>query len=382
MAWDWSGRRVLQISPQRWDDIKLSKHHYAAEMAALGAHVYFLEPPGSGDTRGVNLTRVEPNISVVRYSTFFPYALKFRSRALFNLLMRRQARLIRRAISEPLDLVWDFDNAYQFTDLSVFGAPRSVFHLMDAAVAGMRGDKNADLVLSVSRLLLDAVQPLKAPTAVVTHGLGKAYVDHARRKLSQPAAPDARPFQRVGYVGTLFGAAVDREAILNLVTAFPEVEFHFVGPAEMAQAAARGHAEWLASLRAQKNCVLHGRQDADYIVALSDTIDAWLVCYSVAGDINGGADSHKILEYLAMGAPVLSSWIAAYEGSPLLAMADRDSNDALVPLLRGLIEDATARGPAARRERMTYALGHAYQAKIAAVGERLDNLETRPGQSS
>ena len=163
MAWDWSGRRVLQISPQPWDGIKVSKHHYAAEMAALGAQVYFLEPPNTGRGAGVTVSSVAPGISVVRYKTFFPYALKFRSRGLFNLLMRRQAHLIRRAIGKPIDLVWDFDNAYQFSDVRVFGAPRAIFHLMDAAVAGMKGDKNADIVLSVSALLFDAVRPVKAP---------------------------------------------------------------------------------------------------------------------------------------------------------------------------------------------------------------------------
>jgi hypothetical protein len=374
MAWSWNGLTVLQISPQRWDDIKLSKHHYAMEMAALGAHVHFLEPPNLKGSRGVTVTPVAPNISVVRYVPFFPYALKFRARPLFNLLMRRQARLIARAIAKPIDFVWDFDNAYQFTDLSVFGARRSAFHLMDAAVKGLRGDKKADLVLSVSGLLLDAVRPLAAPTAIVSHGLGRAYVSYAKRKLAEPAV-SARPgpFRRVGYVGTLFGA-VDRQAILDLVVAFPDIEFHFVGPAAMAQATAKGHGEWLKALAAQKNCVLHGRQDADFIVGLADTIDAWLVCYGVADDINQGADSHKILEYLAMGAPVLSSWIAAYDGSPLLAMAGKGSNADLIPLLRGLAADTDARGPAARADRMRYALDHSYEAKIAAVGELLDGL--------
>ena len=75
-----------------------------------------------------------------------------------------------------------------------------------------------------------------------------------------------------------------------------------------------------------------------------------------------------------MGGPVLSSWIAAYEGSPLLLMAERGSNEALVPLLRQLVADPLPRTRAERDLRMAYALDHSYEAKIRTVAELLDNL--------
>ena len=36
--------KVLLISPQHWGTMRVTKHHYAIELAKLGHEVFFLEP--------------------------------------------------------------------------------------------------------------------------------------------------------------------------------------------------------------------------------------------------------------------------------------------------------------------------------------------------
>jgi energy-coupling factor transporter ATP-binding protein EcfA2 len=41
------GKNILVISPEAWGKSKLSKHHYALTLAAIGNKVWFLQPPNA-----------------------------------------------------------------------------------------------------------------------------------------------------------------------------------------------------------------------------------------------------------------------------------------------------------------------------------------------
>ena len=38
-------KKVLVLSPQSWGKMRISKHHYALKLAALGNEVCFVNPP-------------------------------------------------------------------------------------------------------------------------------------------------------------------------------------------------------------------------------------------------------------------------------------------------------------------------------------------------
>ena len=59
-----SDKRILIISPEPWDHIPVSKHHYARKLAKLGNRVYFLNPPGQQ-----NSLREDGGVVVVDYKT-------------------------------------------------------------------------------------------------------------------------------------------------------------------------------------------------------------------------------------------------------------------------------------------------------------------------
>ncbi|MCU0578607.1 MAG: discoidin domain-containing protein [Desulfobacterota bacterium] len=119
------------ISPQPWAGLQVSKHHYARALAARDWRVVFIDPPAElGKPGRIEQTATEVSgIFRLRYQTFFPYRLKFHARPLFDLLMWRQAKRLVQAAGRP-NLVWDFDNAYQFRD---FGPYRVYSRLVQPA---------------------------------------------------------------------------------------------------------------------------------------------------------------------------------------------------------------------------------------------------------
>src|SRR5690606_833073 len=72
-------KNVLIISPEPWDHIFVSKHHYAIHLAQRGNKVFFLNPPG--DYEKIEKTEIV-NVSCVYYKSFisglryFPSSLK------------------------------------------------------------------------------------------------------------------------------------------------------------------------------------------------------------------------------------------------------------------------------------------------------------------
>lgn len=369
------GLLILIISPQPWEGLQVSKHHYAAELARLGHDVYFLNPPSmQGSPGAVRIAPAadQPRIRVVDYRPWLPYRLKFHLRRMFDVGMRRQARLIIRAIGREPDLVWDFDNAYQFTDLKAFGAKASIFHLVDETVAGRTTAKQADIMFGLANTMFERIQDA-VPQHLIPHGVGRHWTEYARRVVEgqRPGRPCPRPVH-VGYAGNLAHVAIDRDALRAMLTQQPDVLFNFISPTVTPARGDHATAAWLSWLQAQPNCVFHFGRGADYIVELAERIDVWLVCYDLARDINRGANSHKIGEYLATGAPILSSWIAAFEGTSLVRMAERGSNRRMPEMLCELINDLSFESSSERRsERAGYALDNSYEKHVATISRLL-----------
>lgn len=376
MLTDGRPKRLLLISPQPWEGMQLSKHHYARALAKQGHRVDFVEPPQrAGRPGAVTVTKADdPGIRIVRYRPWFPYRLKFHARALFDAAMRVQARMIARATGGAPDIVWDFDNAYQFADLRAFGAPVRLFHAVDQIVAGVSGSKHAQLVVAIDDALIDRLGARDMPHLIVPHGLNPIHLAYARRVASgHVGAPRAAGSPvRIGYVGNLLMPALDRDAIMRLVDAHRDATFDFVTPLAPDSLANGADAKWLRALAARANCCLHIGRGPGYIVDLADRIDIWLICYDLARDINAGSNSHKMLEYLATGAPVLTSWLRPYVGNALVTMADRGDNSRLPELLSGLIADLAAQSAPERRiERATFAITHDYAHHIGRISDAL-----------
>jgi hypothetical protein len=68
-------KTVLLISPERWGKMRVSKHHYAIELADRNCKVYFLEPPSNDlDVNlKMNVCPAHEAITIIQYRPVFKW---------------------------------------------------------------------------------------------------------------------------------------------------------------------------------------------------------------------------------------------------------------------------------------------------------------------
>ena len=317
---------ILIISPQAWDFIQVSKHHYARAAAECGHQLYFLEPPDDAVT-GVTLTITEHSgIIRVRYPLPCYDKVRFHARPIYDALEACLIRKICRALP-PLDLVWSFE-PNRFLKLRKFAGRKVIYHPVDALgqTFHLLPAQSADQVYSVSKTILAPFLDLPVPAALLAHGVAPAFAE-----LAESGADWVRPVDalKVGFAGNLSRPIVARSMMLALMTAHPEVEFHFWGQSEAGRDADARTREFLNSLKSQPNCRLRGIQPTDVLAAQFAEMDIFLLAYQpdpLEPDFDF-SNSHKILEYLATGRVTLSSPLSEYENlSPELMVFAEDNS--------------------------------------------------------
>lgn len=356
---------IVVLSPQPWDGIQVSKHHYARELAALGHRVVFVNPPGGADAVRLRATDVD-GIRVVDHPPMPLRRARFRLRPLFDMAARRRAAAIARATG-PVDLVWDFDNTRQFADHRAFGAAHSLLHAVDRLEVGDPRTARADLVVTIDAVLVPASRGA-APPLVVGHGLAPHFAAAARERLARPPvrAKDKRVI--VGFLGNLAQSAIDQDAVLDLVARRRDAQFRFIGPV---QGGGSDVEAWTGRLREQPNSEMTGLLTGAALIEAAADVDIWLLCYDWRLDWNHGINSHKLLEYFATGAEVVSSVIAAQADAPGIFMAPRDAPERLPTLLDDAIAAVLDGRDTGWRLRVERALANSYAENVRRIADRL-----------
>jgi len=368
---------VLLISPQPWNHIHLSKHHYAIELSHRGNAVFFLDPPVAALAGGMDVARVSehPGISVVRYQPRVPLVLRFHARRMFDLLMLLEIGRILTAIGQPLDVLWSFEFNL-FSDLRAFRAPLTLFHPVDplSSPRHVSVATSADAVLSVSSLILSNFRNLDTPSFFINHGLSESFAEVARSPVR--AAGSADGVVRVGYAGNLTRPPVNRDVIRQMVSDNPLVEFNFWGPfdalLEPATAVSSEVSAFIGFLASRPNARLHGPVSAAVLAVELQQMDCMVLSYTIDRHESDRSNSHKILEYLSTGKVVVSSLISTYSDHRQLLRMPDNGDDALLPaLLRDTLDRLDEfNAPDLQNARRQFALDNTYTRQL----DRIDAL--------
>ncbi len=364
---------ILLISPQPWDHIRISKHHYALELARRGNSVFFLEPPKLAQRDAVEAERMPDAEGVTRvsYRPTFPFAVRFHARAVFDRLMRFQIRRILRVIGKPLDVVWSFEFNL-FSDLRAFGAERVIFHPVDplSQRAQVLVARSADAVISVSNEILSNFADIDAPRWLINHGLSRPFEAAARNPRTEASKSAGR--SRVGYSGNLSRPALNRDVLKKMIADNPEAEFHFWGPVDAEDLAQ----QFIDHLRGAANVKLHGRVDEHRLAREIQEMDCHVLAYSLDERESDRSNSHKILEYLSTGKVIVSSRIAMYSEHDDLLRMPAGADDAILP---AMLTDTLKRLPEFNSKelqpaRRKLALDNTYERQIERIADKLDAL--------
>jgi hypothetical protein len=371
------GKRILIISPQAWDKVRVSKHHYAITLAEMGNKVYFLNPPSS-EVRKIQLTPsgIE-GLAIVQYRPFFPMNIRFRFPGVFSMLMAIQVKQLVKFLG-PLDIVWCFEpNLYG--NLRLFSAKVKIFHPVDVftnshaeKVAG-----SSDIIFSVSPTILHHFQHLGKPSHFVNHGLAQDFVLRTKVHDVKPLTPGK---VRIGYVGNLLIPYLDRVLLKGIIMACPDVEFCMIGPYAKGQSSLGSGSDeaeaFISFLQTCKNVKLFGPLGSAALADQLSEMDGFLICYSDQYPGYDLSNSHKILEYLSSGKAIITTPILAYlDKTDLINMPVGLKHDVYLRFFVEAIRNLEKlNSEELQRKRKELALANTYRDQVAKIGKILTTL--------
>lgn len=377
-----SGKTVVILSPQHWGRMRISKHHYAEELARRGNRVFFVNPPGEDRTLGRPEVRIRdsevPGVRVVDHRVGVPYALKFHARWAFRLAMWPHFRSLRAAIGQRIDVLWSFDISHIYP-LQFFPEARfRILHPVDepSAPDAWRGARGADVLFAVTREILTGYAAAGVPRHFINHGLAAPFL-----ALADEESPRQEPGVRVGMSGNLLRGDIDRSTTLAVIREHPEVTFECWGnyDASMDNLGGGGDAAsaFVAELKSCPNVVLHGSVPTAELVEGYRRMACFLIAYDVTRDPSRGTNYHKVMEFLSTGRAIVSSNITTYADRPDLVqmVPERTHNRSLPALFRRVISDLPGQNsPALVRARKEYARDNTYARQVDRIEAVLAQL--------
>lgn len=294
------GKNILLISPERWDHLFVSKHHYAIELARHN-HVFFLNPPSTELSLAKSGYK---NLMVVSY-THFIFGLRFLPTVLQLYFMRKKYNAIEKIASIQFDCVWSFDNSV-FFDFSFL--PKKILkisHLVDYSQNFQlsKAASSADICFGVSQNIVDRLLMFNKNSFLIPHGIS---VNNFEEKEVQ--LPGSNLIKAI-YAGNLDSKYIDRHLLSSIIDNHTQVDFIFLGS---------GGSDWIR----QENTFFLGFIKHDHLMSYLKKADILLLVYDVEKHPDQLTNAHKILEYLASGNVIVSSFIKDYVNRPdLLEMA-------------------------------------------------------------
>jgi len=365
------GKKVLIISPEPWGISKISKHHYALAFANKGYRVYFLTLYIGKPIKISEVCPDHKNIHLV----YFPISkwlnkVRFKWRWGYNRIIGKKVRGWAKH-NPPMDLLLSFDRSGVFTNLSNFGAKHTIFFPVDKVIEKFIVEyKGFDRLISISPIILESF-PKTQNKVLFNHGLSPNFVEVARCEDNFDSKKVAR---KIAYVGNLLiGPILDKPVLKAIIDQNPELEFHFFGAFEpknnnLGSDTSKDTMDFIDFLKKSKSCILHGMVAPNILANELMHMDAYLICYNYKFDKNKCSNAHKILEYLALGKPIISTRISMYDDLNLFPMLDTFDNSNFPNFFREQIGNwALINSIEAFRKRKEYALQNTYYGNVEKI---------------
>jgi glycosyltransferase involved in cell wall biosynthesis len=363
-------KNILIISPESWGKSKVSKHHYSLALADKGMKVYFLNLNVQDNDKSDEIC-IDHNNIVLTNIKIPPYVnkLRFHFRFLYNIII---AIIIKEwTIKHPkLDLLISFDCNGVFTDLSNFNAKRTFFFPVDQVDVKYRNEyKGFEELISISPVILRAFPKVKHKK-LMHHGLSHFFskIHHEFNTVLKP--------KKIVYVGNLLvGPVLDKEVLKKVIIDNEDLAFHFYGAYDsdknnLGSNLTRETIDFVKFLKERKNCVLYGIVSPQELAEAYKETDAFLVIYNYKYDKNECSNSHKIMEYLSTGKPLISTRISMYDYEALFPMLNTFDNSSFPQFFKEQLGDwDSLNSKIIFEKRRSFALQNTYERKIDHIVE-------------
>lgn len=356
------GRTVFLISPEEWDFVFVSKHHYAMELAARGNKVYFINPPQKRVPENLSIKPAEgiPGLFIVDYSPKFR-GLRFLPSFLVRWADRRFLRDVERKAGVRFDVIWNFENS-RFFDLGFAGKHVLKLYFQvdeDQDFHPARAAQTADIALAINSEILDIISPHNPNSFMIPHSFQGRLSEKAKKVMTGDyiyKKPEGA--LNVLYVGNLEHGHINIDLFEKIVKENNNVVFQLVGPYNPDRSLYQ-------RLKHYKHVHFKGKVPYKEIPSLLDKADALILVY----DSKFTQSSHKILEYLASGKVIISTYMSEYDTNDSLININRSDDEYLETFKKVLSSIDIYNDPVHMRRRIQFAMDHTY-------ASQLDKLES------
>ena len=309
-----SGQSILVIGTDSWFGPLLSKHHLVLELCKQN-NVLYLEPfyHAGKLLRG----RLPQDLYHERYHDEQPSTL---IRLQPWRLPKSEMLPVMRSLSEKLLLarlrlrnfqprvIISFSPHFIFLKEKL-GVP-FIYYCVDHQTDGAAEAatlRRADLVVAATKVLYERFRGRTRRLEYLPHGVSPAALN--QDSLTQPADIAAVPHPIAGYVGAV-NSTLDINLCERLIRAQPHLSLVLVGPYEKDSFAGKGlPSEWLNRLHSLPNTYLFGPRPSRQLGAYINSFDVCLIPYDILHP-RVHFSYHKVLQYLAMGKPVVTTCAA------------------------------------------------------------------------
>jgi hypothetical protein len=374
-----SNKTIFLISPERWGKMKVSKHHYALELANRECVVYFIEPPSlHNNAIEIQNCAENKNIKLVQYKPLFR-GKRFLPSFIFSWLLRLQIQKIITAVGKTPDVVLCF-HGYLFRNLKWF-KPNigSIFFAADQFYYGRYPTEvdSANIAVAVSDTILQEMSGSGTYKSLINHGLQKSFAGSAAERLEKGI--DQKEVHQIvaGYVGNLMMECLDRVTMREVIMQNPEIRFIFWGSYESKDLNLGGIAsdeanEFVLFLKAAPNVELRGVVTGDALQMQMQQAQLFWICWRLGKHkLWDGSNSHKVMEYLSTGSPIVSHFMSSYKTKPeLMYMLPSNSNEKFPELFKSVVQKIIAgEETCVIKKRLQWAVENSY-------AKQLDRIES------
>jgi glycosyltransferase involved in cell wall biosynthesis len=349
-------KSILLISPERWDHLFISKHHYAIALAKQNT-VFFLNPPGHCS----QITKTDhQNLFIVDY-TPFPRGLRYFPDLIRKYFLKQKFQALKKLTNSKFDCIWSFDNSV-FFDFSIFGMDiLKISHIVDYTqnFQFSKAASTATLCFGVSQNIVEKLLTCNPNSFLVPHGVsvGQSVTTHIQ-------LPGTNKRKAV-YAGNLDSIYIDQPLVRSLVKNHPDVDFIFLGPGG-------------DKLPRGSNIYFPGVVDQDKIGAYLEKADVLLILYDTLNYPDQLTNAHKVLEYLNAGVVTVSSFVSDYrDKESLLEMAKTRLE--FLEIFKHVITNLDVYNHMGKRKaRKEYALKNTYAERLNEIQKIVWNVYGKP----
>lgn len=301
-----TNKTILLISPDFWGINFNSKHHYAVNLAYRENKVYFLNPPRKNN----KLEKIHENLWLINYKSY-TRGLRFMPKYLSGILVNEEIKMLETRYGIKFDIIWNFDTS-RFFNLSRVKNKLKIAHIVDWSENFNRKilSKTSDINLCTSEFLKSDLKENNQNSFNIGHGYSPSSY-----KLNN--SENGRLFDsysiKVGYMGNLMIKYIDWETYYYLIKNNSAIGFYFLGPigkSNLSRTIIQD--KFYNEVRNLENAIFLGEISSNKLIAYLKCFDMLLLIYKDSGHSKQLANPHKVLEYLASGRVILSSFMEEY----------------------------------------------------------------------